>query len=111
MVALRALTKYKDVRLARSFLEMVEKGPVSNKIAALEALCSIPDTRLLKPLLQILRETSEPAVQEVALVVVSQICESLGKAVPRAFEELPDLWMSARLEELPDLNLKLSEES
>ncbi|CAM2008608.1 HEAT repeat domain-containing protein [Acanthopleuribacter pedis] len=110
MAAIQALDRYGDMRLAKPFFQkLTTQSNESEQLALLDALLNLGDPRFIGHLSKFL---DSPAVRGKAVKRCAEVIIELGKrhgvAVPEKVIALNDQLTEKKLEDLPDLGLKLS---
>lgn len=110
MAAIQALDRYGDMRLAKPFFQkLTSQSNESEQLALLDALLNLNDPRFIGHLAKFLES---PVVKGKAVKRCAEVVIDLGKrhnvAVPESVVALNDQLTEKKLEDLPDLGLKLS---
>ncbi len=111
IAAVQALNNYKDIRLAKPFFQKLQSANESEQVEILAALKNIGDGRLLGPLSKFL-ESNAPRgkAKKVTAETIIALCEETGTVVPARVLQVHESLSERKLEDLPDLGLKMAED-
>jgi len=109
VAAIQALAKYKDMRLAKPFLQKMSMGNESEQLELLKALEGLGDNRLLPHLAKILDSpAAKGKARKASAETIIRMCEAAGTQVPARVLQINDSLAEKTVDDLPDLGLKLS---
>ncbi len=109
VAAIQALAKYKDMRLAKPFLQKMSTGNEAEQLELLKALEGLGDNRLLPHLAKILDSpAAKGKARKASAETIIRMCATAGTQVPARVLEINDSLQEKTVDDLPDLGLKLS---
>lgn len=110
LAAIQALDKYRDIRLAKFFFQKLNTGHETERLEIFKALTHIPDQRFVPHLMKFLESPNlSDKVKKACAETVIEIAQATNTPVPDRAEKVVDELTEQKLEDLPDLGLRLSD--
>ena len=113
IAAIRALDHYRDVRLAEPLLNKLPSAKKSEQEEIITVLRNMGDKRLIAPLEAFIKkDILDPDVKTKAASCIIELCKENDLEIPpvaRVYEGKEEV-LQNKLEELPDLKLRITDE-